>query len=348
MTKARASRSRWLLWSPCPAMRMLVGDIGGTKTNLALAHVDVAARTISIDAHRRYASATAPSLEHCVRAYFDETGQTAELAVLALAGPIVADRCATTNLAWIVDARALEHALGIQCVVLINDLEAVAWSVPALVSAQLVELQAGDGTPGNACVISAGTGLGEAGLYWDGAAHHPFASEGGHSDFAPVSDVELALLSFARRRHRRVSWERVVSGMGVELIHAFLLEHRGADMPAWLREHVEAGGDIAAAIADAAARDSCSICVETMELLFGLLGREAGNLALKHMALGGVYLTGGVVTRNLATLQRGPLLERLRDKGRMAGLIERMPVRVIVDEHAALLGAARRGYARAG
>src|SRR5690606_3626291 len=134
------------------------------KTNLALADVDVAARSISIHAHRRYASATAPSLEHCVRAYLEETGQTAELAVLALAGPIVADRCATTNLAWIVDARALEDALAIQCVVLTNDREAVAWAVPALAPAQLVELQAGDGRPGNACVISAGTGLGEAGL----------------------------------------------------------------------------------------------------------------------------------------------------------------------------------------
>lgn len=325
-------------------MRVLVGDIGGTKTSLALA--DISGERIELHAPRTYVSADWPGLEHCARAYLDETGLSCERGAFAVAGPVQEDRCATTNLAWVVDARVLESRLGLPRVGLLNDLEAVAWAVPALDEDQLDELQAGDGSRGNACVIAAGTGLGEAGLYWDGARHHPFASEGGHADFAPVSELELALLGFVRRTHARVSWERVVSGMGIANLYAFLLEHRGASTPAWLRDEI-AGSDLAAAVAQAAARATDPICVETMQLLFGLYGREAGNLALKHMALGGVYLAGGVTLRNLELLRGSGFLQGFCDKGRMHDLMRRMPVRVILDPHAALRGAARLAVAAA-
>jgi glucokinase len=324
-------------------MRVLVGDIGGTKTSLAIA--DIGGERIELHEPRRYASASWAGLEDCARAYLDETGLACERGAFAVAGPVKDDRCATTNLAWLVDARALEAKLGLQRVRLLNDLEAFAWAIPALLPGSIDELQAGDGSLGNACVIAAGTGLGEAGLYWDGTRHHPFASEGGHADFAPVSELELALLGFVRRTHARVSWERVVSGMGIANLYAFMLEHHGASTPAWLRDEI-AAGELAAAVAHAAARGADPICVETMQLLFGLYGREAGNLALKHMALGGVYLAGGVTLSNLELL-RGSFLAGFVDKGRMHDLMRRMPVRVILDSHAALRGAARLAVAAA-
>jgi glucokinase len=319
-------------------MRVLVGDVGGTKTNLALA--ERTGERVTLHAVRRCNSGDWSSLEHCARWYLDETGQTCERAAFAVAGPVHGDRCETTNLAWVIEARVLELALGCERVVLLNDLEAVAWAIGALEPAQIEELHPGEAGSGNACVIAAGTGLGEAGLFWDGRRHHPFASEGGHADFAPVSEIEIALHEFMRREHGRVSWERVVSGMGVGPIHAFLRERHGASEPAWLREAIE-HGQVAAVIAEAARRGDDGICIETMDLLFGLLGREASNLALKHMALGGIYLTGGVVQRNVDLLRRSPFLQRAFDKGRMSGLVRRMPVRVILDEHAALIGAAR-------
>jgi glucokinase len=325
-------------------MRVLVGDIGATKTSLAVA--DITGEHIELHEPRSYASASWPGLEQCAHAYLDETSLACERGAFAVAGPVNEDRCATTNLAWVVEARTLEAELKLERACLLNDLEAVAWAIPALGSARLEELQAGDGSRGNACVISAGTGLGEAGLFWDGTRHHPFASEGGHADFAPVSVVELALLGFVRRTHPRVSWERVVSGMGIANIYAFLLQHHQASTPAWLQAEI-AAGDLAAAVAHAAARGADPICVETMQLLFTLYGREAGNLALKHMALGGVYLAGGVTLRNLESLRSGAFIDGFREKGRMRELMGRMPVRVILDPHVALRGAARFAVAAA-
>jgi glucokinase len=325
-------------------MRVLVGDIGATKTSLTVA--DITGEHIELHEPRSYASGSFPGLEHCARAYLDETGFACERGAFAVAGPVKEDSCATTNLAWVVDGRTLEAKLGLERARLLNDLEAVAWAIPALGPAQLEQLQAGDGSRGNACVISAGTGLGEAGLFWDGTRHHPFASEGGHADFAPVSVIELSLLGFVRGRHPRVSWERVVSGMGIANIYAFLLQHRQASTPAWLQSEI-AAGDLAAAVAHAAARGADPICVETMRLLFTLYGREAGNLALKHMALGGVYLAGGVTLRNLELLRGSGFIDAFREKGRMSELMQRMPVRVILDPHVALRGAARFAVADA-
>jgi glucokinase len=325
-------------------MRVLVGDIGGTKTSLALA--EITGEHVELVEPRSYVSASWSGLQACARAYLDEIGRACELAAFALAGPVKDGRCATTNLAWVVEARTLEAELDLARARLLNDLEAVAWAVPALGPAQVEQLQAGDGSRGNACVIAAGTGLGEAGLYFDGTRHHPFASEGGHADFAPVSELELALLGFVRRTHARVSWERVVSGMGIANIYAFLLEHRRASTPTWLQDEI-ATGELAAAVARAATLQTDPICVETMQLLFTLYGREAGNLALKHMALGGVYLAGGVTLRNLELLRASGFIEGFCDKGRMRELMGRMPVQVILDPHATLRGAARLAVAGA-
>jgi glucokinase len=197
-----------------------------------------------------------------------------------------------------------------------------------------------DDAVGNACVVAAGTGLGEAGLFWDGSRHHPFASEGGHADFAPATDREVELLRWLRGRYGHVSWERLVSGMGIRNIFEFLCEASGLAAD----EVLGSGGaeeDLAAAVAAGAAGGGCGLCVEAMQLFASLYGREAGNAALKHMSLGGVYLGGGIAPKHLDLLRGPAFLDAFFDKGRMESLMRRMPVKVILDPRAPLLGAAR-------
>ena len=320
-------------------MRVLVGDIGGTKTRLAVA--ETIGDKVQLDHERRYPSRDYGSLDALLRRYCDDTGAQCDLAALAIAGP-VKDGCSrATNLPWEVDALAIRQGLSLSAVRLLNDLEAVAWGVSALGSDEVAVIHPGDpDAVGNACVVAAGTGLGQAGLFWDGQRHHPFATEGGHTDFSPTDEREFALFQFLQRKHGHVSWERVASGTGIGNLHAFLLEWHGSELPAWLREEM-AAGDPSAAIARAAVEARCPICAEAMELFAGLYGREAGNTALKHLALGGVYLGGGVAPKNIDLLQAGGFMAAFLDKGRMTELVERMPVKIILEQRAPLFGAAR-------
>ena len=321
-------------------MRVLVGDIGGTKTALGVA--ETCGESVEITEPRRYPSASFTSLDQIIRRYTAETGVDCRFAAFAVAGPIQDRRCETTNLPWALDADALEQTFGLAGAELLNDLEAVAWGVPALQAHELAEIHPGDAlSRGNACVIAAGTGLGQAGLFWDGVSHHAFATEGGHTDFAPTDDLEFALLSHLKRRFGRVSWERLVSGPGIANLYDFLLAHHGKRPQDWMQRAIDEGGDTAAAVAQAAADGRCALCAETMELFMRLYGREAGNAALKHMALGGVYLGGGIALKNLACLRRGGFLQGFFDKGRMGSLMRRMAVRVILQPHTPLIGAAR-------
>ncbi len=321
-------------------MRLLVGDIGGTKTVLGVAETDGGA--VRISETRRYPSAAFSSFDQIIQRYNLETGLTCRFGAFAVAGPIHDRRCETTNLPWSLDAEALEHGFGFTGVELLNDLEAVAWGVPVLKPQDFAEIHPGDAfSRGNACVVAAGTGLGQAGLFWDGVCHHAFATEGGHTDFAPVDDLEFALLVHLKARFGRVSWERLISGPGIANLFEFLLARHGTQPPAWLSQAIAEGGDTAAAVAQAAADERCPVCLETMHLFMRLYGREAGNAALKHMALGGVYLGGGIALKNLACLRKGGFLEGFFDKGRMGSLMRRMPVRVIMQPDTPLLGAAR-------
>jgi glucokinase len=320
-------------------MRVLVGDIGGTKTGLGIAEVN--GDSVTLTPHRRYPSRRSVSLSEIVTTFFDETACKCELAAFAVAGPVVSGRSKTTNLPWQIDAAGLQKGLGFERVGLLNDLEAVAWGIPALTANELAVIQSGAGDAvGNACVVAAGTGLGEAGMYWDGSRHRPFATEGGHTDFAPTDDREFALLNYLQKRVGRVSWERVVSGMGIGNIYEFLAQWHKAVHPPAVAEALRSDGDIAAAVAEAAANGH-AISQEAMELFGVLYGREAGNTALKHMAMGGVYLGGGIAPKNLALLQGAGFSEGFRDKGRMQGLMERIPVHVILDPLTPLYGAAR-------
>ncbi|MBI3781767.1 MAG: glucokinase [Deltaproteobacteria bacterium] len=248
---------------------------------------------------------------------------------------------------WIVDGASLAARINLAGAVLINDLEASAYGIALLEPSELFVLQSGGAeAAGNAAIISAGTGLGEAGLFWDGCQHVPFATEGGHASFSPENDFDLELLRWMRRQWQHVSWERVLSGPGLENIYRFLRDSGRAPEPPWLRDEM-LSGDAPATIARAADA-GCEIAATALDCFVRYYGAEAGNLALKTMARGGVYLGGGIAPKHLAKLSDGTFLKAFVSKGRMQSILETVPLRVIVSENLNLLGAARCAVGRGG
>ena len=319
-------------------MKVLAGDIGGTKTSLAIFEVN--GTTLDMLALETYPSQEYASLKEIVRQFVDTQGHHYDWGSFGIAGPVRNNRAETTNLPWLIDGNQLAEEIGFRKVWLMNDLEANAWGISALEEKDFCVLSEGKPDPnGNASIVSAGTGLGQAGLYWNGSQYRPFASEGGHSDFAPHSDLEIALLQYLKQRYSHVSWERVVSGMGIVNIYDFLCEHRDASTPDWLTEDIKKG-DKAAAISKAANDDRCPVCSETIKLFVHLYGAEAGNQALKIMSTAGVYLGGGIAPKNLDHFLDGSFLRSFRAKGRMESLMNDIPVKIILNELTALYGPA--------
>ncbi len=320
----------------------LAGDIGGTKTRLAL--VEVNGTQVVIRRETSYPSQRYAAFETLLGEFLS-SGEGVSDAAFGIAGPVQGGVAQATNLPWRIDSATLRQRFGFARCNLLNDLEATAYGLPALGEADLLTLQAGTpDTLGNAAVIAAGTGLGEAGLYWDGQTHRPFATEGGHATFSPRNALESSLLDHLQQRHNRhisehVSWERVVSGMGLLELYTFLLGYRHTTTPSWLAEQMR-GTDKAAVISAAALGGSDAVCVETMQLFVSLYGAEAGNLALKVMSRGGLYVGGGIAPKILPLLQTGTFLEAFLDKGRMRPLLAAMPVKVILNDRAALYGPA--------
>jgi glucokinase len=253
-----------------------------------------------------------------------------------------------TNLPWTLDQRALAQALAIQHIFLINDLEANGYGIPELAAESIVTLHVGDAAAvGHRGLIAAGTGLGEALLIWDGKAHRPIPSEGGHCDFAARNDREIALLQYLRTKlNGRVSWERVVSGLGIQNVYGYLRDVEKIEEPQWLRDRM-AAEDPNAVIGSCAEDESSPLCFETMQMFAAAYGAEAGNVALKVLAAGGMYLGGGIAPKSLKTLGSGSFMQAFLDKGRLTPVLESIPVRVILDETCALLGAAAYAEARA-
>jgi glucokinase len=269
------------------------------------------------------------------------------LACFGVAGPVKDGRSRITNLPWIIDARALAENLGVPTVELINDIEANAYGIGVLGPNDFAVLNKGNrAAEGNAAIIAAGTGLGEAGMYWDGRHHHPFACEGGHTDFGPRNETEVNLLRFLQKRFERVSYERIVSGPGLYIIYQFLRESGKEEEPMWLKEEIRPG-DPAAAISAAALSQKSELCIRALDLFVSLYGAEAGNLALKAMASGGLFVGGGIGPKILKKLKDGTFIEAFLAKGRMRPLLEAMPVRVVLNEQTALLGAAHCARLRA-
>ena len=318
-------------------MRVLSGDIGGTKTRLAVIAVDGV--RLCTEREQSYPSRDYAAFDELLGDFLRGSDVPAR-ATFGIAGPVQGRVVQTTNLPWRIDADALQARFGFGLCNLLNDLEATAYALPALAESDLLTLQAGAAdASGNAAVIAAGTGLGEAGLFWDGKQHHPFATEGGHASFSPGDELEIAFLRHIQQQHRHVSWERVVSGPGLVSLHEFLRLHRHAPAPLWLAEEMQ-GNDPAASIAAAALSGRDEICVETLARFACLYGAEAGNLALKVMSRGGLYLGGGIAPKILPLLRDGAFLDTFLDKGRMRPLLEAMPVKVILNDRAALYGAA--------
>jgi glucokinase len=318
---------------------ILAGDIGGTKTRIAVFDDAVNLRTL---AEERFPSGDYRSLDAVLQRFRQLHDLPVIAACFGVAGPVKDGRCEATNLPWIVDAAQLAAELGLPHVGLVNDLEANAYGLATLGSDDCRQLAAGEpGSHGNVGLIAAGTGLGEAGLFWDGRRLHPFACEGGHTDFSPRTALEVRLLEWLRTNFvEHVSWERVLSGPGLVNVYRFLREDARAEEPAWLTEQMHTG-DPAAAISQAALAHTSPLCVHALDLFVSLYGAEAGNLALKLMATGGMYIGGGIAPRIAAKLGDGTFMRAFVAKGRMAPLLEAMPVRVVMNDRTALRGAAR-------
>lgn len=318
---------------------ILAGDIGGTHTRLAF--LEEREGRLTAVAEETFASREHASLEAALRKFIAAHPSPIARACFGIAGPVRHGRCDATNLPWVVDSGVVAREIGLKSVGLINDLEANAWGIAVLETKDFVALNEGaPGALGNAAIISAGTGLGEAGLYWDGTTHRPFATEGGHTDFAPRNRLEMDLLEYLLKEFPRVSYERVVSGPGLLNIYRFLRDTGRGEEPGWLAQRMR-GEDPAAVISQAALDGESDLCAQALDLFVWLYGAEAGNLALKVMATGGVFLGGGIAPRIIRKLEEPAFLNAFTAKGRMKPLLQAMPVRVILNDKTALLGAAR-------
>ena len=326
---------------------ILAADIGGTNTRLALFEgsatrlVRVATEVFSSPAHK--------GPEEILHKFLAKTGHgqvPLEAAGLGIAGPVVNGRSETPNLPWVVQAAAIADTLGVESVVLLNDLEANAHGIALLGEEDFATLSPGCSTeaaphpPGNRVLISAGTGLGEAGMIAEDSEYRPFASEGGHADFAPRNETELELLRYLLRRFEHVSYERVLSGPGLYNIYQFFRDTGRAEEPLWLKEQI-GRHDPSAAIAGEALKGSVELCVLALDQFVSIYGAEAGNLALKGMATGGVFVGGGIAPKILPKLQEPIFLNAFLAKGRISKVLEAIPVRVILNDQTALMGAGR-------
>lgn len=323
---------------------ILAGDVGGTKVNLAL--YDFVNGKLKHLRDKQYWAKQHSGLEEIVRDFVVSEKITA--ACFGVPGPVREGRLRLTNLPWTLDSRELGLNLKIDYVFLINDLQANGYGIAELTPEQIYTLSEGDPLQiGNRALISAGTGLGESFMIWDGRDYVPYPSEGGHADFAPRNEDEFDLLRFLKQKYNgRISFERVVSGQGLTNVYEFLRDVRGLEEPAWLAERM-ANEDPNAVITELAMVAKSQICEKTLDLFVSAYGAEAGNLALKVLSVGGLYVGGGIAPRILEKLKDGTFMKAFVDKGRVSQLLVNMPVRVILESKTALIGAAAYAEARA-
>ncbi|MBI3804934.1 MAG: glucokinase [Nitrospirae bacterium] len=325
---------------------ILAGDIGGTKTFLAL--FDEEKKGTPAVHQAVFPSHHYPDLNGVLKEFLSRRPVSIQRAAFGVAGPVVQGRCETTNLPWIVDAAGLAREFEIASVVLLNDLEATAYGTLVLTENDFFVLNPGaatekvsseTGTRGNRAIISAGTGLGEVVLFWNGSRHQPSASEGGHCDFAPCNPLQIALLEYLWKDYPTISYERILSGPGLFNIYRFLRDTGQGDEPPWLSERL-AMEDPPAVISEVALAGGADLCVNALDLFVSVYGAEAGNLALKALATGGIYVGGGIAPKILQKLRDGTFMKAFVDKGRFSEMMTQIPVRIILNEKAALLGAA--------
>ncbi len=319
---------------------ILAGEIGASRTRLAAFEAEGNKLQCVVEK-------TCPSQEHdglseIISEFVKTEGIPVHSACFGVAGPVRSGRSKISNLPWTIDSRELALQLRLSSVGLINDLEAYAYGVDALESKDFVTLREGsEDAEGNRAVISARTGLGVAGLYWDGYRHHPFACEGGHADFAPRTRLEIELLQYLQKKYGRISCERILSGPGIKNIYDFLRDSRKAEEPAWLQEQINAAPDPPALISQLALEKKAAICEQTLSIFVGVYGAETGNCALNFMSTGGIFLGGSIAARNVPRMKDPVFMEAFLDKGRMRALLEDIPVKIVLNDDAGIMGAAR-------
>jgi len=317
---------------------ILAGDVGGTKTDLGLFKYSTG--TLELVREQRYATAKFNSLE-AVCAEFLGASASVNAACLGVPGPIIDGRAHATNVPWELSSAALSRVMKGVPVRLLNDLAAIAYGMVNLKPEDFAVLHRAENPPahGNIAVIAAGTGLGESSLVWEGDRYYAVASEGGHSDFAPHDAEQIELLRFLSGEFGHVSYERVLSGPGLWNIYKFLRRESHADEPAWLSAQI-AAGDASAAVSEAAIAGRDPVCVRALTMFCDIYGSEAANLALKVLALGGVYLGGGIAPKILPMLTNGTFVRGFLAKGRLNEILKRIEVRVALNPAAGLIGAA--------
>lgn len=329
-------------------LKILAGDVGATKTRLALYGLE--SGRLHLTAEETFSSSAYPSLEAILEEFLRRNPASLCSACLGVAGPVSEGRAITPNVAWErgVEARALERVLPTVPMTLLNDLEATAYGLRTLAPEQFVILNPGRQRPqANAALIAAGTGLGEAILFWDGREHRPSASEGSHCDFAPRTALELDFFRYASAKLGRISYDRVVCGKGLHLLYCFLRDTGREEEPAWLADRLKAD-DPAGAISEAALTRKVPLCQKALDMFAGVYGAEAGNLALKALARAGVYVGGGMAPKILPKLIDGDFMRAFTDKGRLSALMAEIPVHIVLDSKTAVYGAAHIAARQAG
>ena len=319
---------------------ILAGDIGGTNARLAFFDV--------VDGHFRLVSASVfPSreysgLDQIVSKFVETSNLHPDTACFGVAGPVRNGRVEASNLPWIIDSGELAKQLKLPSVGLLNDLEAYAYGIDGLESKDFITLSEGaEGAEGNRAVISAKTGLGMAGLYWDGFRHHPFACEGGHADFAPRNNLQMELLAYLQKKYGRISCERILSGPGIKNIYDFLRDTHKAEEPEWLRTQMSAAPDPPALISQMALEAKSAICDQTLSIFVSVFGAETGNCALNFMSTGGIFIGGSIAAKIIRKMNDPVFLESFLDKGRMGTILKDMPVKIVANDDSGMIGAAR-------
>jgi glucokinase len=326
-------------------MIILAGDIGGTKTLLALFSKEK--EGMSPLREEVFPSRHYHDFGDVLKEFLKEEHGPIERACFGVAGPVLGGRCETTNLPWVVDAGEISRDFGIASVTLLNDLEATAYGTMTLTEKDYFILNEGEKQGahpegegrGNRAIISAGTGLGEAIIFWNGSRYEPSASEGGHADFAPRNHLQVQLLEYLWKQYPSISYERVLSGPGLLNIYHFLRESGQGAEPPWLSKRLSTE-DPSAVISETALNGTADLCVKALDLFVSIYGAEAGNLALKALATGGIYVGGGIAPKILQKLRDGTFIKTFIDKGRFSSFMSRIPVWVLLDEKTALRGAA--------
>lgn len=319
---------------------ILAGEIGATRTRLAAYETD--GNRLQCVVEKTYPSQEHSGLAEILPLFTRSEGIPVHGACFGVAGPVRDGRSKISNLPWTIDRAELAQHLKLGSVGLLNDLEAYAYGIDVLESKDFITISEGaEDAEGNRAVISAKTGLGMAGLYWDGFRHHPFACEGGHVDFAPRDALQTELLTYLQKKYGRVSCERVLSGPGIRHIYEFLRDNHKAEEPSWLHEQIESAHDPSPLISQLALEGKAAICEEALSIFVSIFGAEAGNCALHYMSTGGIFIGGPIATKIEKKMKGAEFMQAFRDKGRMESLLKDIPVKIMVNDDCGLLGAAR-------